>query len=71
MSDKKGFLDFFGEFGIKSSPISPEDIVLKMESEVAWESALSVGQLWFLFGKDDEYLGLLNDETMEFEEREE
>lgn len=71
MSDKKGFLDFFGEFGIKSSPISPEDIVLEMESEVAWESALSVGQLWFLFGKDDEYLGLLNDETMEFEEREE
>ena len=70
MSDKKGFLDFFGEFGIKSSPVSPEDIVLEMEDEVEWESALSVGQLWFLFGKDDEYLGLLNDETMEFEARE-
>jgi hypothetical protein len=70
MSDKKKFLAFFGEFGIKSSPVSPEDIVLEMEDEVDWANALSVGQLWFLFGQDDEYLGLLNDETMEFEKRE-
>jgi len=69
MSDKKRFLDFFSEFGIKSSPISPEDIVLEMDEEVGWQAALSVGQLWFLFGQNDEYLGLLNDETMRFEER--
>jgi hypothetical protein len=69
MSDKKRFLDFFSEFGIKSAPISPEDIVLEMDEEVGWEAALSVGQLWFLFGQNDEYLGLLNDETMRFEER--
>ncbi|MDY6838879.1 MAG: hypothetical protein SWH78_13000 [Thermodesulfobacteriota bacterium] len=69
MSDKESFLSFFKEFGIKSSPVSPEDIVLEMEQEVDWANALSVGQLWFLFGQDDRYLGLLNDETMEFEER--
>ena len=69
MSDKERFLDFFTEFGIKSSPVSPEDIVLEMEEDVEWENALSVGQLWFLFGSKDEYLGLLNDETMEFEKR--
>ncbi|MDY6951627.1 MAG: hypothetical protein SWE60_08950 [Thermodesulfobacteriota bacterium] len=69
MSDKERFLSFFEEFGIKSSPVSPEDIVLEMEQEVDWANALSVGQLWFLFGKDDRYMGLLNDETMEFEER--
>ena len=69
MSDKEKFLAFFTEFGIKSSPVSPEDIVLEMEQEVDWANALSVGQLWFLFGQDDGYLGLLNDETMEFEER--
>ena len=40
-----------------------------MEQEVEWKSALSVGQLWFLFGQDGEYLGLLNDETMDFEAR--
>jgi len=70
MSDKERFLDFFKEFGIKSAPVLPEDIVLEMEQEVDWANALSVGQLWFLFGEDDRYLGLLNDETMEFEERE-
>ena len=69
MSDKERFLDFFNEFGIKSSPISPEDIVLEMEEDVEWVNALSVGQLWFLFGQDDVYLGFLNDETMEFENR--
>ena len=37
------------------------------QEEVEWESALSVANLWFLFGKGDEYLGLLNDETMQFE----
>lgn len=70
MSDKARFLDFFKEFGINSAPISPQDIVLEMEKEVEWTSAMSVGQLWFLFGKGDEYLGLLNDEIMEFEARE-
>lgn len=70
MSDKERFLDFFKEVGIKSSPVSPESVFLEMEAEVVWETALSVGQLWFLFDKDDNYLGLLNDETMEFEERE-
>jgi hypothetical protein len=67
MSDRDRFLDFFKEFGIKSSNVSPEDVVIEIEAEVEWETALSVGQLWFLFGKNDEYLGLLNDETMEFE----
>ena len=70
MSDKERFLDFFKEVGIKSSPVSPESVFLEMEAEVVWETALSVGQLWFLFDKDDNYLGLLNDEIMEFEERE-
>ncbi len=70
MSEKDRFLKFFEEFGVKGSPVSPEDVVLEMEQEVEWKSALSVGQLWFLFGQDDEYLGLLNDETMEFEARE-
>ena len=67
MSDRDRFLDFFKEFGIKSSNVSPEDVVIEIEAEVEWETALSVGQLWFLFDKNDEYLGLLNDETMEFE----
>jgi hypothetical protein len=69
MSEKDRFLKFFEEFGIKSSPVSPEDVVLEMEQEVEWKNALSVGQLWFLFGQDGEYLGLLNDETMDFEAR--
>lgn len=69
MSDKDKFLEFFKEVGIKSAPVSPEDVVLEMEQEVPWKSALSVGQLWFLFGQDGEYLGLLNDETMDFEAR--
>ncbi len=70
MSDKEKFLKFFKEVGIKSTSIQPEDVFIEMEEDVAWEAALSVGQLWFLFGKNDEYLGLLNDETMEFEPRE-
>ena len=70
MSDKEKFLNFFKETGIKSANIQPEDVLLEMEADVAWETALSVGQLWFLFGKNDEYLGLLNDETMEFEPKE-
>ncbi len=70
MSDKDRFLDFFKEFGIKDAPVSREDIVLEMEEEVDWKTALSVGQLWFLFGEGNQYLGLLNDETMDFEARE-
>ena len=70
MSDKEKFLNFFKEVGIKGTNIKPEDVLLEMEDDVAWETALSVGQLWFLFGKDDAYLGLLNDETMEFEPKE-
>jgi hypothetical protein len=70
MSDKEKFLKFFKEVGIKSTSIQPEDVFIEMEEDVAWEAALSVGQLWFLFGKNDEYLGLLNDETMQFEPRE-
>lgn len=70
MSDKEKFLNFFDEVGIKSDSIDPEDVILEMEEDVEWETAVSVGQLWFLFGKDDEYLGLLNDETMEFEPKE-
>ncbi len=70
MSEKKRFLDFFKEFGIKSSSVSPEDVILEMEQDVEWKSALSVGEVWFLFGQGDEYLGLLNDDTMEFEARE-
>ncbi len=70
MSDKEKFLKFFKEVGIKSTSIQPEDVFIEMEEDVAWEAALSVGQLWFLFSKNDEYLGLLNDETMQFEPRE-
>ena len=69
MSDKERFLEFFNEVGIKSESVTPEDIVLEMEEEVEWEYALSVGHLWFMFGKNDGYIGLLNDETMEFEAR--
>ena len=43
---------------------------MEMEEDVEWGSALSVGHLWFLFGKEDQYLGLLNDETIAFEPRE-
>jgi hypothetical protein len=71
MSDKDKFLKFFEEVGVKSANVQPEDVIIEMEEDVAWESALSVGQLWFLFGKNDEYLGLLNDETMQFEPRQE
>ena len=67
MSDKQKFLDFFKEIGIKSSNVLPEDVFIEMEEDVAWESALSVANLWFLFGENDQYLGLLNDETMQFE----
>jgi len=70
MSDKEKFLNFFNEVGIKSTDIDPEDVILEMDDDVAWETALSVGQLWFLFDKDGKYLGLLNDETMQFESRE-
>jgi hypothetical protein len=70
MSDKGKFLDFFKGFGIKSTKIVPEDVFIEMDEEVPWESALSVAHLWFLFGKNDAYLGLLNDETMQFEARE-
>ena len=70
MSQKKQFVDFFSEFGIANSVVEPDEVVLEMDADVEWESALSVGQVWFLFGKKDEYLGLLNDETMEFEARE-
>lgn len=70
MSDKDKFVKFFKEVGIKSANVHPEDVFIEMEEDVAWEVALSVGQLWFLFGKNEEYLGLLNDETMQFEPRE-
>lgn len=70
MSDKEKFLKFFKEVGIKCANVRPEDVIIEMEEDVAWEVALSVGQLWFLFGKNDEYLGLLNDETMQFEPKE-
>jgi len=69
MSDRDKFSEFFKGFGIKSSTVSPEDVVIEMDADVEWGAALSVGQLWFLFDKNDEYLGLLNDETMEFEAR--
>jgi hypothetical protein len=69
MSDKERFTNFFNEFGIESAPVTPEEVVLEMDEDVEWHSALSVGQAWFLFGKDDQYLGLLNDETMAFEAR--
>ena len=70
MSDKEKFLKFYKEVGIKGTNIRPEDVFIEMDEDVTWQAALSVGQLWFLFGKDDEYLGLLNDETMQFEPRE-
>ena len=70
MSDRERFLSFFKEVGIKSSNVDPEDVILEMDEDVGWKNALSVGQLWFLFGDDEEYLGLLNDETMQFEARE-
>ena len=70
MSDKEKFLKFFKELGVKSKNIHPEDVFIEMDDDVPWTAALSVGQLWFLFGKDGEYLGLLNDETMAFEPRE-
>ena len=69
MSDKKRFMDFFSEFGIGSTVVNPDEVVLEMDVDVQWKSALSVGQAWFLFGEGDGYLGLLNDETMEFEQR--
>ncbi|MGD9022217.1 MAG: hypothetical protein PVJ62_00415 [Deltaproteobacteria bacterium] len=69
MSDKEKFVKFFKEVGIKSTNILPEDVILEMEEEVPWQTALSVGQLWFLFGENEAYLGLLNDETMQFEPR--
>ena len=70
MSDKEKFLKFFEEVGIRSTDIQPEDVIIEMDEDVPWEFALSVCQVWFLFGKDDEYLGLLNDETMQFEPKE-
>ena len=70
MSDKQKFLDFFKEVGITSSDVLPEDVFIEMDAEVEWECALSVGQLWFMFGSGDEYLGFLNDETMQFEPKE-
>ena len=66
MSDKKSFEEFFSKFGIEAVVVEPEEVVLEMEEEVQWESALSVGQVWFLFGQDEMYLGHLNDDTMEF-----
>ncbi|MBW2108959.1 MAG: hypothetical protein JRI36_09880 [Deltaproteobacteria bacterium] len=69
MSDKERFIKFFEEFGIEASVVNPEEVILEMDDTVDWMSALSVGQAWFLFGKDENYLGLLNDETMEFEPR--
>jgi hypothetical protein len=70
MSDKEKFMKFFKEVGVKCTNVQPGDVFIEMEEDVAWEAALSVGHLWFMFGKDDEYLGLLNDETMQFEPRE-
>ena len=69
MSDKESFKSFFSQFGIEARVVTPEEVVLEMERDVEWESALSVGQVWFLFGQNGDYLGLLNDETMEFEAR--
>jgi hypothetical protein len=68
--DKEKFLSFFEEMGISSTDIVPTDVFIEMEEDVEWQSALSVGQLWFLFGTQEQYLGLLNDETMKFEPRE-
>ena len=69
MSDKEKFVKFFAEVGVEIQNVVPEDVLMEMEEDVEWGSALSVGQLWFLFGKEDQYLGLLNDETMAFEPR--
>ena len=69
MYDKEKFLKFFEEVGVKCTDVHPEDVIIEMDDDVPWAVALSVGQLWFLFGKDEEYLGLLNDETMQFEPR--
>lgn len=69
MSDKEKFVKFFAEVGVGTQNVVPEDVFMEMEEDVEWGSALSVGQLWFLFGKEDQYLGLLNDETMAFEPR--
>ncbi len=69
MSDKEKFVKLFAEVGVETQNVVPEDVLMEMEEDVEWGSALSVGQLWFLFGKEDQYLGLLNDETMAFEPR--
>lgn len=69
MSDKEKFVKFFAEVGVEIQNVVPEDVLMEMEEDVEWGSALSVGQLWFLFGKEDQYLGLLNDKTMAFEPR--
>ncbi len=69
MTDKDRFVDFFKEFGISCTTVTLEEVVLEMEDDVAWDNALSVGQVWFLFDAKDEFLGVLNDETMEFEAR--
>lgn len=67
MLDKQKFEKFFSEVGVRAETVAPDDIVLEMDKKVSWSSGLSVGQLWFLFGKDGEYLGYVDDETMEFE----
>ena len=69
MSEKQEFEKFFSRYGIGASVITPEEVVLEMDQDVPWTSALSVGQVWFLFGENEEYLGHLNDDTMEFEAR--
>jgi len=69
MSDRKSFQDFFAQFEVNVTIVNPEEVVIEMDNDLEWDSALSVGQVWFLFGKDGAYLGLLNDETMEFEAR--
>jgi hypothetical protein len=70
MADKEKFLKFFDEVGIKTTEVKPEDVFIEMDEDVAWESAISVGQLWFMFDNDEQYLGFINDETMQFEPRE-
>jgi hypothetical protein len=70
MSDKEKFVKLFAEVGVETQNVVPEDVLMEMEEDVEWDSALNVGQLWFLFGKEDQYLGLLNEETMAFEPRE-
>lgn len=69
MSEKEKFKAFLEEFGIKTADVLPEDVFIELDEEVPWKSALSVANLWFLFGKGDKYIGLLNDETMQFEAR--